>query len=189
MNIKIAPSRNPFSFLILLPILFFSCKKSDFNIEKSENLIEKRFFELPINASIPLKQLVEKIKDDNKKKNFLNAFIKKNGYPLWAQSFSNVSLINEGAGKNNASLTPNELAPAAYDKDDPSSVVCFIIPFQKENSNEITSYLKYLKKGDSIYMRTVNKEEYIKLAKQEFDKIKLKKHLEDLFLFSYFEKR
>lgn len=127
--------------LLLLSTSFFSsCKKSDVDNQPTENVnlnIEK-FTTLPANANRNLKLIVGDLKKREIKRPFISNFIKNNGYPMWDQAISNIPLTN----------TLENLQVSF--KESISSGVLFV-PFRKEGSNKITTYLVIYKKNDTTY--------------------------------------
>lgn len=80
-----------FSFLFICLTLLFvnSCKKADTLVSnKSDNEIAKEktpenFFNLPANAAPVLRRIANELEKQNKTKEFIKAFIAKEGFPIW----------------------------------------------------------------------------------------------------------
>jgi hypothetical protein len=80
--------------ILNLLVLFsvYSCKKTDtlVNVEKNQvQLLPEtpdNFFKLPSNASSVLKRIALELERQNKTKEFISAFIAKEGFPIWAKS-------------------------------------------------------------------------------------------------------
>jgi len=75
----------------LTALLINSCKKSDTIISNStkKEIIEEtpqNFFNLPANASPVLKRIAKELERQNKSKEFITAFIAKEGFPIWGKS-------------------------------------------------------------------------------------------------------
>jgi hypothetical protein len=82
-----------FGFAFCLTFLFInSCKKAD--ILSSTSTAEAKviqetpqnFFNLPANASPVLKRIAKELERQNKSKEFISAFISKEGFPIWGKS-------------------------------------------------------------------------------------------------------
>jgi len=80
-------------FCLLFCVIFWSiesCKKTDslVSASKKETIVEtpENFFNLPENASPVLKRIAKELERQNKSKEFIKAFIAKEGFPVWGKS-------------------------------------------------------------------------------------------------------
>jgi len=78
---------------LLVCVIFLSlesCKKTDSIVaDAKKEIIEEtpeNFFKLPDNASPVLKRIAKELERQNKTKEFITAFIDKEGFPVWAKS-------------------------------------------------------------------------------------------------------
>ena len=80
-----------FLFFILTILVINSCKKTD-TLISNESKVEiiketpENFFNLPANASPVLKRIARELERQNKTKEFITAFIAKEGFPIWEKS-------------------------------------------------------------------------------------------------------
>jgi len=76
--------------IFLTVLLINSCKKADILVQetKKEVIAEtpQNFFNLPANASPVLKRIAKELERQNKSKEFITAFIAKEGFPIWSKS-------------------------------------------------------------------------------------------------------
>ena len=73
-------------FLFLFTLLHQSCKKTDTLVSEDEIKSEQKaadFFKLPPNTSPVLKRIANELERQNKTKEFITAFINKEGFPIW----------------------------------------------------------------------------------------------------------
>ncbi len=77
-------------FLFIILLVQQSCKKSDTLIDKSNKIVKDKtsenFFKLPANASPILQRIANELERQNKTKEFITAFIAKEGFPVWDKS-------------------------------------------------------------------------------------------------------
>jgi len=115
-------------FLTLLVVN--SCKKTD-SLVRITNEIElektpENFFKLPTDASPILKRIVNELERQNKTKEFITAFIAKEGYPIW----------------NKSRIEKNKLGnTAGFDTDGIEDTTVYI-PLVVSAENYVTGFLK-----------------------------------------------
>ncbi len=73
--------------LVLFSLLFYaSCRKTDFGAPAEKPTSIDRFFNVPESADPRLKSIVRSIKAQEKEHPFLEKFIRKTGWPVWAKA-------------------------------------------------------------------------------------------------------
>jgi len=112
--------------LILLLIVFIgvfiACRR---NLDRSfERDYEKQFFSVPANTNAVVKDIAEKIYQQNQRYRFVNDLVKRIGFPHW--------------DKSAVSRTSNSTALTRTDSGDTQYV---FIPFVKETGNTVNSIL------------------------------------------------
>jgi hypothetical protein len=153
---------------LFFAFLFSNCKKKDTeNLFSNKETVE-RFFTVPVTANSQLRAFIEQLKEENNRTNFVPSMVKKNGFPLWEKTFSSA---------------PRESSRTAGEPE----LQFYIVPFTDEKQS-VTAYFKYIENEEWHRSRIVNKADYLRLASIEDDTSKLKKDLQDLSLFCYFER-
>ncbi|MEP7236881.1 MAG: hypothetical protein ABI685_03410 [Ferruginibacter sp.] len=75
--------------LFLLVCIWQSCKKTDSLVNSTSESVKEtpeNFFKLPANASPVLQRIAQELEKQNKTKEFITAFIAKEGFPVWDKS-------------------------------------------------------------------------------------------------------
>lgn len=77
----------PFSWLqailLLLVIVYSSCKKNDTKVGKGNQQYAEKFFKKPVNSNEELTMLIGMLKTENEKSGFLNSLPENAGVPVW----------------------------------------------------------------------------------------------------------
>jgi len=159
---------------LLLMLINFSCRKyvSDIRLQRTgtTGIIDK-FFKLPDNVSAELRAVAADIERQNAKYQFLPAFVKTNGYPVWDKVISNRSINNSGAATGSSAFNNQSV---------------YLIPLKSETTGEIISYITCYQKDSSYSYRFFNKNALTHSYPQSAEAKKLV--ASNLAVFSAFEK-
>jgi len=147
-----SPSTCFFSCLVicLTVLLVNSCKKADTlvaNSTKKEIIAEtpENFFKLPANASPVLKRIAKELERQNKSKEFITAFIAKEGFPIWDKS----RLVRHKQKGNTASFDPEGLEDTTV-----------YIPLVVSADQYVTGFLKATV-DDSVNIKIYRQNDYV----------------------------
>jgi hypothetical protein len=89
LNLKIPKAKSFFGFLLICSFLIVHQSCTKINTDASAKLaftdaeVTQKFFALPANASLAVKRAAAEMQKRNATSEFVAAFVKKNGYPLW----------------------------------------------------------------------------------------------------------
>ena len=72
-----------FTMLIAVASFLPGCKKTEFFANTGNPGVAEKFFSVPANASPVIRQAIEKMKQQNERQPFVEAFVKNNGYINW----------------------------------------------------------------------------------------------------------
>jgi hypothetical protein len=142
------PSSSAFLIKIISTLFFFSavffCRKLKDVEAIPENSITQKFFQVPEDASHALISVINDIKKQNDKHNFVNQLTGKYGYPEWDKSAANVPVKNNTNSPNFRNATGDSLQ-------------VFLIPFRATDSS-VSSYLTCARNGDEFTYRYYKKD-------------------------------
>ncbi len=121
-------------------VIITSCRKID---SLRGNKVELKdhsntFFEVPTNASSPVKRIIAKAKQQNDSARFVNSLVKKAGLPQWEDAI----LYYGTAATMQRTNGPGQ-----------STDTLVFIPFKKEGSSQVSSFLACAVGPDSVKMR------------------------------------
>lgn len=127
-----------FTFVILSVVaVLYSCKKTDeLNVSSTvvNSNIANKFFTIPTNTDDLVKRVAAEIENRNNKKEFIDAFSKQNGFPIWDKVISIKGQQNKGQGIVSISETDTTV----------------YIPLVQEDSLHVNGYILAKVNSDSI---------------------------------------
>jgi len=118
--------------LLNATIVFISCRKTEFPIEKTANTpgtLEDKFFNSHRSSDPQENAIVEFIKRANSKNPFIEATVKKIGYPRWDKAIKS----KKAASVKVASTTRTNTATSQSDYD------IYYVPFVKDSANHVNA--------------------------------------------------
>lgn len=132
---KFAHIRNYLLFPIILFLtlfLFYGCTKIDTHIGDNVNsndisVITNKFFETSVNTNPITLTIINEIKKRNTKNEFVTAFAKNNGYPVWDKA-----IIKTRRRESNITSFANSV---------PTNDSFALIPFVLADSNFVNGYI------------------------------------------------
>ncbi len=150
-------------------LFFFSCRKNEQSksLQEKVNIELERFFNVPNNASERTKKIIEKIKQDDAKHNFVKSLVENYGYPKWDK------LVETNANSNGSRTTNTDTAYT-------------LIPFQNTNSI-ITSFLAIADITGSLKFKLLTKQNIVGFINSS-DSIAIKKNIQNAKILAAFEK-
>jgi hypothetical protein len=142
MSIQIRLPKTKFlAACLLLFSLFFihqSCTKINTDVPAKPALtdaeVTQKFFALPANAPVAVRRAVAEMEKKNKTSEFVNAFIRNNGYPLWDKA-----TIAPGTGI----ITKADTSSATQEGD-----TLVVVPVLQDSSSVVKSFINITLNGE-----------------------------------------
>lgn len=136
---------------MLLVVVLQSCKKYD-NAAPVETVdVSIKFFNLPQNLNPAVQKIANKIKVQNNEKNFLDAFVKVQGYPIWDKAkITTVPLA----------YAPNIRFNSRASSSTTETEDFILVPLAMPNTNRVHGALSCVVKGDSVSIALIDGRKY-----------------------------
>lgn len=134
------------ALLMLTSMLaYISCRKLDtVSIEKPQTDLVERFLNLPSSASPEAKRIAERLKELNKRANFLNEIAKHDGFPVWDKAVFSKPQNNRRQTTSRSNSSNDTIA---------------YIPLVQPNGNQVTAFI-YARLNDSINLQLHRADNY-----------------------------